>query len=61
MVGHAGELISIADKEEDPEVAKELKGYSDQIAEVKNAPSGATTVHALPNPRLSDSDVKCKK
>ena len=56
VIGRAGELISIADKEEDPEVAKELKGYSEKIAEVKNAPSGATAVHALPNPRLSDSE-----
>ena len=60
VIGRAGELISIADKEEDPAVAKELKGYSEKIAEVKNAPSGATTVHALPNPRLSDSDVSVR-
>ena len=60
IIGRAGELISISDKKEDPEVAKELKGYSDKITEVKNAPSGATAVHALPNPRLSDSDVSVR-
>jgi 2',3'-cyclic-nucleotide 2'-phosphodiesterase (5'-nucleotidase family) len=60
VIGRAGELISIADKKEDPEVAKALKVYSDQIENVKNASSGATAVNELPNPRLSDSEVSVR-
>lgn len=58
IVGYAGELISISDKAEDKETAAKLKGYSDQISEVKNAESGAVAVNALPNPRVSDGDGK---
>ncbi len=54
VVGHAGELIAIADKEEDQEAAEMLKEYSEKIAEVKNTSTGATTEVELTNPRLSD-------
>ncbi|WP_338449573.1 5'-nucleotidase C-terminal domain-containing protein [Niallia oryzisoli] len=54
VVGQAGELIKIADKEEDAVAAEMLKEYSDVIAEVKNTSTGAETAVELPNPRLSD-------
>jgi 5'-nucleotidase / UDP-sugar diphosphatase len=54
VTGQVGELIAIADKEEDPAVAESLKEYSSKIDEVKNEPTGATTVAELPNPRTSD-------
>ena len=38
-----------------PEQLEMLKGYSDQIAEVKNTSAGATAVAELLNPRLSDA------
>ena len=54
VTGQVGELIAIADKEEDPAVAESLKEYSSKIEKVKNEPTGATTVNELPNPRTSD-------
>ena len=56
VIGQAGELIKIADKKEDAEVAKVLKGYSDQIAEVKNDSIRCDSCSELLNPRLSDSE-----
>jgi 2',3'-cyclic-nucleotide 2'-phosphodiesterase (5'-nucleotidase family) len=56
VVGQAGELIAITDKEEDPEVADKLKGYADQIEELKTTSTGATAASELSNPRLSDSE-----
>ena len=44
VIGQVGELIAIADKEEDPEVAEALKEYSIKLTEVKNESIGATTV-----------------
>ena len=43
---------------EDPEAAALLKTYSTQIEEVKNAPTGATAVEALANPRDSGDVTK---
>ena len=54
IVGQDGELITISDKEEDPEVAATLKSYSDKVDELKNTPTGATTVSELPNPRTGE-------
>jgi 5'-nucleotidase / UDP-sugar diphosphatase len=51
VIGQAGQLISVADKAEDPEAAKILKGYSSQIDDIKNTETGATAVQALENPR----------
>ena len=34
VIGQAGQLISIADKAEDPEAAKMLKQYSSKIEEI---------------------------
>ena len=54
VIGQVGELIAIADQEEDPEVAEALVEYSSKIEEVKSESTGATTVSELPNPRTSD-------
>ncbi len=51
VVGQAGQLIKVADKEEDAEAAEMLKKYSSKIEELKNTPSGGTAVEALDNPR----------
>ena len=58
IVGQAGQLIKIADQQEDPEAAALLKTYSSQIEEVKNTPTGATAVEALANPRDSGDVTK---
>ncbi|MDQ0154204.1 5'-nucleotidase C-terminal domain-containing protein [Robertmurraya andreesenii] len=57
IVGYAGELITIADRKEDPETATLLKGYSSKIDEIKNTETGAVAVNKLENPRQSDGKV----
>ncbi|WP_249870482.1 bifunctional metallophosphatase/5'-nucleotidase [Oceanobacillus saliphilus] len=54
VVGFAGELISIADKEADPVAAEMLLEYSSVIEEVSQQEIGAIAETALLNPRLSD-------
>ncbi len=54
VVGHAGKLIKIADKADDPVAAKMLKQYADKIEAVKNSETGATAVSELPNPRKGE-------
>lgn len=54
VVGHDGELISIADQVADPEATEVLMKYKSVVEKVSQDPTGATTVHALLNPRLSD-------
>ena len=51
VIGQAGELIKIADKEEDTEAVALLKPYADQIMEVKNTSTGAIAVKELVSPR----------
>ncbi|USK70016.1 bifunctional metallophosphatase/5'-nucleotidase [Peribacillus asahii] len=58
VIGQAGQLIKLADKQEDPEAAALLKTYSAKIEEVKNTPTGATAVRALDNPRDSGDETK---
>lgn len=55
VVGYAGELITIADKEEDAEAAAILKEFSEPVLELESTETGAVAAEALPNPRLSDS------
>lgn len=55
VVKEEGKLIKLADLKDDPEAADMLKKYSDKIAELKNKPTGATSVNALDNPRSSDT------
>jgi 5'-nucleotidase / UDP-sugar diphosphatase len=56
VIGHAGELIEIGDREEDAEAAELLKKYSTKIDEIKNAESGGVAEVELPNPRLGDDN-----
>lgn len=51
VVSHNGELIKIGEKKENPEAAKVLKEYAEQIEKVKNEPTGATATQTLENPR----------
>ncbi|ASK64356.1 bifunctional metallophosphatase/5'-nucleotidase [Virgibacillus phasianinus] len=54
VVGQDGELISIANQVADPEAAEMLAEYKSVVEKVSKDPIGATAVHALLNPRLSD-------
>ncbi|WP_053178174.1 bifunctional metallophosphatase/5'-nucleotidase [Peribacillus loiseleuriae] len=58
VIGQAGKLIKVADKQDDPEAAELLKPYSSKIEDVKNTPSGATAVMELANPRDGGDDKK---
>ncbi|MFD9628212.1 bifunctional metallophosphatase/5'-nucleotidase [Peribacillus muralis] len=51
IVGQAGQLIKLADKQDDVEAAKELETYSSKIKELKETRTGATAVNALESPR----------
>lgn len=51
IVGHAGQLIRIADKTADPEAEALLKPYKDKIAEIKNTPTKGVALKALTSPR----------
>ncbi|MGE7762531.1 5'-nucleotidase C-terminal domain-containing protein [Peribacillus sp. NPDC097895] len=51
IVGQAGKLIKLAEKQDDAEAAKELETYSSKIKELKEKKTGATAVKALESPR----------
>ncbi|MBD3107742.1 5'-nucleotidase C-terminal domain-containing protein [Bacillus sp. AGMB 02131] len=51
IVGHAGELIKIADKTADPEAEALLKPYKDKIDEIKNTPTEGVAAKPLTSPR----------
>lgn len=51
IVGQAGELIKVADKQADSEAAQQLEKYSTKINELKNTEIGAKALKALENPR----------
>ncbi|WP_394218236.1 5'-nucleotidase C-terminal domain-containing protein [Halobacillus trueperi] len=54
VTGYAGELIDVSEKEEDPEAAKILAGYTEKIEEIRNEESGGVAAEAFPNPRATD-------
>lgn len=58
IVGHAGKLIKIADKVDNPEAAALLKKYSDRIAEISDEETGAIAVNALENLRTDSNSVR---
>lgn len=60
IVGYAGELISIADKQEDKETAAMLTKYSERVDEIKNIETGGVAVNELPAPRSSDGSVSVR-
>ena len=51
IVGHAGELIKIADKTADPQAETLLKPYKDKIEQIKNTPTNGVALKALTSPR----------
>lgn len=58
VVNHHGELLKIADYEEDAEVAALLKPYKDQLEAVTNEEIGVTATAELENPRTSGDNTK---
>lgn len=54
IVGYAGELISVGEKEEDAEAASILVEYAEAIEELTVTESGAIALKELTNPRFSD-------
>ncbi|QAS53423.1 5'-nucleotidase C-terminal domain-containing protein [Halobacillus litoralis] len=54
VVGYAGELIDVSEKEADPEAAEILEGYSSQVDEIREEESGGVAAEAFPNPRTGD-------
>lgn len=58
IVGQAGQLIKLADKQDDAEATKMLESYSNKIQEVKESKTGATAVKALESPRDSGDVTK---
>ena len=47
VIGHAGELIKIADKAEDPEATEMLKKYSAKVDEVRKTEIGVTAESSI--------------
>ncbi len=47
IVGQAGQLIKLSEKQDDAEAAKVLETYSSKIKELKETKTGATAVKAL--------------
>ncbi|SES22701.1 2',3'-cyclic-nucleotide 2'-phosphodiesterase / 3'-nucleotidase / 5'-nucleotidase [Gracilibacillus ureilyticus] len=54
ITGYAGDLIEIAEQEDDPEALALLATYSEKVEMVKNEESGGVAEAELPNPRISD-------
>lgn len=57
VVKSDGQLVKVADQQEDPEAATMLKEYSEKLKEIMNESIGATAKSELPNPR-TDSEGK---
>ena len=58
VVKHAGQLIKIADKAEDPQAKQILTQYSSKVNELKNKESGAIAVRTLDNPRTESNSER---
>lgn len=58
VIGQAGQLIKIADKEADAEAVKLLEPYKSKVEEVNKQETGATAVNALENPRTNSDNTK---
>ncbi|MGG4266953.1 bifunctional metallophosphatase/5'-nucleotidase [Peribacillus simplex] len=54
IVGQAGQLIKLSEKQDDAEAAKIFETYSSKIEELKETKTGATAVKALEAPRSDD-------
>lgn len=57
VVKSNGQLVKVADQQEDPEAAVMLKDYSEKLKEITNKSIGATAESELTNPRV-DSEGK---
>lgn len=57
VVKSNGQLVKVADQQEDPEAAVMLKDYSEKLKEINNKSIGATAESELINPRV-DSEGK---
>ncbi|SFL58285.1 2',3'-cyclic-nucleotide 2'-phosphodiesterase / 3'-nucleotidase / 5'-nucleotidase [Gracilibacillus orientalis] len=60
VVGHAGQLIEVSEKEADPEAVEVLTSYKGEVDELTNQDTGAMAMKDIPNPRLGDSDVSVR-
>ncbi|WP_251025170.1 bifunctional UDP-sugar hydrolase/5'-nucleotidase [Bacillus sp. ISL-57] len=58
IVGQAGKLIKLSEKQDDVEAAKVLETYSSKIKELKETKTGATAVKALETPRDAGDATK---
>lgn len=58
IVGQAGQLIKLSEKQDDAEAAKVLETYSSKIKELKETKTGATAVKALETPRDAGDATK---
>ncbi|MCK1985632.1 MULTISPECIES: bifunctional metallophosphatase/5'-nucleotidase [Peribacillus] len=58
IVGQAGKLIKLSEKQDDAEAAKVLETYSSKIKELKETKTGATAVKALETPRDAGDETK---
>lgn len=56
VIEYTGELLAIADYEEDPEAVEELAIYKAAVEELNNQEIGAIAVKDLENPRHGDGD-----
>ena len=61
VVGHAGKLIKVAEKEADKEASELLQTFSTKVDEVKNAETGGTAAIMLSNPRSDDGGSSVRK
>ncbi|MFJ7511677.1 bifunctional metallophosphatase/5'-nucleotidase [Peribacillus simplex] len=58
IVGQAGQLIKLSEKQDDAEAAKVLETYSSKIKELKETKTGASAVKALETPRDAGDATK---
>lgn len=58
IVGQAGKLIKLSEKQDDAEAAKVLETYSSKIKELKDTQTGASAVKALETPRDAGDETK---
>ncbi|SDO57184.1 5'-nucleotidase C-terminal domain-containing protein [Halobacillus aidingensis] len=56
VVGYAGDLIDVSEKEANAEAAAALEKYTSKIEDIRDEESGAVATEAFPNPRLEDGD-----
>ncbi|EPD52273.1 hypothetical protein HMPREF1210_01626 [Paenisporosarcina sp. HGH0030] len=58
ITAHNGQLIATAGKAEDAQAKELLQPYADEVATIKNEPTGATALEELANPRLGPTSME---